>query len=195
MVGPSVRPVVLLVRQARAMRLHLLGTGASAGWPNPWCACASCRAAAEMGLVRGQTSALVDGRLLLDLGPDGPRAALRQGTSLQGVDVVAVTHAHPDHHAWPAWMWRGWAAGRRPLTLVAPPAVLEAARPRLDDTVTCVEVRPGDRVSAGGYELVALPARHARADVGPAVLYDVTGPDGARLLWGTDTGELPDDAL
>jgi adenosylcobinamide kinase/adenosylcobinamide-phosphate guanylyltransferase len=191
MVDPSGRSVVLLVRQARAMRVHLLGTGASDGWPNPWCACASCRAAASAGIVRGQTSALLDGRLLLDLGPDGPRAALRQGASLSDVEVVAITHAHPDHHAWPAWMWRGWAAGRRPLTLVAPPAVLAAARPHLDDTVTTVEVCPGDRVSAGGYDLVALPARHAAPDVGPAVLYDVTGPDGHRLLWGTDTGALP----
>jgi adenosylcobinamide kinase/adenosylcobinamide-phosphate guanylyltransferase len=177
------------------MRLHLLGTGASDGWPNPWCSCASCRAAAAQGLVRGQTSALVDGRLLLDVGPDGPRAALRDGVSLADVDVVAVTHGHPDHHAWPAWMWRGWAAGRRPLTLVAPPAVLEAARPRLDDTVTTVEVGAGARVEAGGFALTALPARHAGPDVGPAVLYDVTAPDGRRLLWATDTGVLPDAAL
>jgi adenosylcobinamide kinase/adenosylcobinamide-phosphate guanylyltransferase len=177
------------------MRLHLLGTGASDGWPNPWCRCASCIAAAAQGLVRGQTSALVDGRLLLDLGPDAPRAALRQGVSLSDVDVVAITHGHPDHHAVPAWMWRGWAAGRRPLTLVAPPAVLDAARRRLDETVTTVEVRAGDRVEAGGYQLLALPARHAGPDVGPAVLYDVTAPDGQRLLWGTDTGVLPVAAL
>ena len=177
------------------MRVRLLGTGASDGWPNPWCSCASCGAAAAAGIVRGQTSALVDDRLLLDLGPDGPRAALRQGVSLAGVEVVCVTHGHPDHHAWPAWMWRGWAAGRRPVTLVAPPAVVEAARERLDDTVQVVTVAPGDRVSAAGYDVVALPARHSRPEVGPAVLYDLTAPDGTRLLWGTDTGELPEQAL
>ena len=177
------------------MRVHLLGTGASDGWPNPWCRCPACRAALDLGLVRGQTSALVDGRLLIDLGPDGPRAALRHGVSLADVDTVLVTHGHPDHHAWPAWMWRGWAAGRRPLTLVAPPAVLEDARRRLDDTVTTVEVRAGDRVSVNGYDVVALPAHHAGPEVGPAVLYDLTGPDGQRLLWGTDTGVLPAQAL
>jgi adenosylcobinamide kinase/adenosylcobinamide-phosphate guanylyltransferase len=177
------------------MRVHLLGTGASDGWPNPWCRCASCRTALDVGLVRAQTSALVDGRLLLDLGPDGPRSALRSGVSLADVDTVLVTHAHPDHHAWPAWMWRGWAAGRGPLTLVAPPAVLADARPRLDDTVTTVEVRAGDHVSINGYDVVALEARHSRPDVGPAVLYDVTGPEGRRLLWGTDTGVLPEATL
>lgn len=177
------------------MRLHLLGTGASSGWPNPWCRCASCTAAADAGLVRGQTSGLVDGRLLLDVGPDAPRAALRQGTTLADVEAVLVTHVHNDHHLPEAWMWRGWARGRRPLTLVGPPAVLDAAARRLDDTVTTVQVRAGDRVSVAGYDVVALPARHGDAAVGPAVLYDVTGPDGARLLWATDTAALPEQAL
>lgn len=177
------------------MRVHLLGTGASDGWPNPWCGCASCAAATAAGLVRGQTSALVDGRLLLELGAEAPRAALRHGASLTGVEAVLVTHAHPDHHAWPAWMWRGWVPGRRPLVLVAPPAVLADAGPHLDDTVATQVVRPGDRVAVAGYDVVALPAAHAGPEAGPAVLYDVTAPDGARLLWGCDTGELPAAAL
>jgi adenosylcobinamide kinase/adenosylcobinamide-phosphate guanylyltransferase len=49
------------------MHVRMLGTGSSDGWPNPWCGCASCRAATAAGVLRGQTSALVDGRLLLDL--------------------------------------------------------------------------------------------------------------------------------
>ena len=177
------------------MRLQLLGTGASDGWPNPWCTCASCAAAAAAGIVRGQTSALLDDRLLLELGAETPRAALRHGTTLAGVEAVLVTHTHPDHHAWPAWMWRGWAPGRRPLTLVAPPAVVADARAHLDETVTAIEARAGDRLTVAGCEVVVLPAMHFGADVGPAVLYDVTAPDGTRLLWGCDTGELPAAAL
>jgi adenosylcobinamide kinase/adenosylcobinamide-phosphate guanylyltransferase len=177
------------------MLLRLLGTGASDGWPNPWCECASCGAAAAAGVVRGQTSALLDDRLLLDIGPEAPRAALRQGTSLAGVKAVLVTHAHPDHHASPAWMWRGWAAHRPPLTLVAPPAVLEQAKPRLDDSVTTLTARAGDELSVAGYAVRVLPADHGDASLGPAVLYDVTGPDRARVLWGTDTGPLLPQAL
>lgn len=177
------------------MRIRLLGTGSSDGWPNPWCGCGSCAAAASDGILRGQTSALIDDRLLVELGPDGPRAALRQGVDLRAVEVVLVTHAHPDHHAWPAWMWRGWAEGRRPLTLVAPAAVLAAAWPHLDPTVEAIEVSAGDRLHVAGYDVVAVPATHAGPAAGPAVLYDVTGPDGTRILWATDTGVLTGAAL
>ena len=172
------------------MRVRLLGTGSADGWPNPWCACGSCSAAAAQGVVRGQTSVLVDDRLLVDLGPDGPRAAVRQGVSLARVEAVLVTHAHEDHHGPAAWMWRGWSTPRGPLQLCAPPAVLAAAD-RLDGSVTTRAVHPGDRFEVAGYDVVALPAEHP----GGAVLYDVTGPDGGRLLYATDTGVLPAAAV
>ncbi|THJ70474.1 MBL fold metallo-hydrolase, partial [Candidatus Frankia alpina] len=51
---------------------------------------------------------------------------------------------------------------------------------------------PGDdplRLGAGdaGYLVRPLAARHGDASIGPAVLYDVTAPDGGRLLYGCDT--------
>lgn len=177
------------------MRVRLLGTGASDGWPDPWCACASCTAAAAQGVLRGQTGVLVDDELLLDLGPELPRAAVRQGTTLAGVRAVLVTHAHEDHHAPAAWMWRSWLPAPLPLTLVGPPAVLQAARGRVDPSITMVVARPGDRLRVGSYDVVVLPADHAGPEAGPAVLYDVTGADGSSLLYATDTGVLPEQAL
>lgn len=58
------------------MRVRMLGTGSSDGWPNPWCRCRSCAAARTSGRIRRQTSAPVDGRLLIELGHDGVRAAV-----------------------------------------------------------------------------------------------------------------------
>lgn len=177
------------------MRLRLLGTGSAAGWPNPWCSCASCAAAARQGVVRGHTSVLVDDRLLLDVGTEVARAALHQGVSLAGVEAVLVGHGHPDHHDVAAWRWRGWATTRRPLELLAPPAVLDAARPRLDPSVTVTAARAGDVHTVAGHEVRVLPAAHGAPDLGPAVLYDVTTPEGSRLLYGVDTGPLPDAAV
>ena len=62
------------------MQVRILGSGAADGWPNPWCACDSCAAARTQGVLRGQTSVLLDGRVLIDLGPDGLRAAARLGS-------------------------------------------------------------------------------------------------------------------
>ncbi|MCW2499012.1 MAG: cobU [Frankiales bacterium] len=168
------------------MRIRVLGSGASDGWPNPWCSCASCTAALAQGVVRGQSSVLVDGRLLIDLGPDGPRAAARYGESLAGVAGVLITHRHVDHHFPQAWVWRAWAEGTGRLEVLAPPLVLEQAS--FDPDVTATAAHPGGRHTVAGYAVVVLDAEHPD----DAVLYDVTGPDGARLLWATDTGVLPE---
>lgn len=162
----------------------MLGSGAADGWPNPWCACGSCRSALEQGVVRGQTAALVDDRLLLELGPEAPRAALRHGVSLAGVQLALVTHRHADHHTASGWPWRTWA-GAGPLTLLAPQAVLDDAP--LDAATTAVRAVPGGQHLLAGYAVGVLEAHHPDG----AVLYDVTGPDGGRLLWATDTGVLP----
>ena len=41
----------------------------------------------------------------------------------------------------------------------------------------------------------ALAADHGDASIGPALLYDITGADGERMLWATDTAPLPQQTL
>lgn len=171
------------------MHVRLLGTGAADGWPNPWCSCASCADARVRCDLRRQTSVLVDGAVLLDLSPALPA----DGVSLAGVHTVLVTHAHPDHCAPFALLWRHWALPVEPLTVVGPAGVLEACRPWLapDAPVSLVPVEPGDTLRCCGYDVRVLPADHEV----PTVIYDLTGPDGARLLYATDTGPLPEAAV
>ena len=167
-----------------------LGTGSADGWPNPFCGCASCTAQRASGRVRGQTSALVDGRLLLDCGPETPRAVERLGLDLTGLRHVLITHRHPDHCAPAFLLFRSWV-GDAPLDVLGPPEVVEACRMWVapDSPVNFVTVRPGERHRVGGYDVRVLDARHGSP--GSAVLYDVTAP-GGRLLYATDTGPLPD---
>lgn len=171
------------------MEVALLGTGAADGWPNPWCSCVSCADARERREQRRPTSALVDGVLLLDLAPGLPP----DGISLSRVHTVLVTHAHPDHCSPFALLWRHWAQLPGPVTVVGPAPVLEECRPWLapEDPVVLTAVEAGNELDVGGYRVRALAADHEV----PTVLYDVTGPDGDRLLYATDSGPLPTAAL
>ena len=174
------------------MEFTLLGTGASDGWPNAWCGCASC-ADQRTRTPRTPTCAAVDRRLLLDAGPEMPRQALRAGLNLADIEVVAITHAHDDHCHPSFLMHRSWVTDR-PLTVVGTSPVIDACRPWLapDQTVVdFVQVSAGDELEVAGFRLRAIPANHYAH--GEAVLWAVD--DGsAALLYATDTGPWPKPA-
>ena len=168
----------------------MLGSGAADGWPNPWCSCASCTAAREQGVVRGQTCALIGTDVLIDAAPVVGLLAGQQGVSLVDVRLALVTHGHLDHHFPQAWVWRAWADPTRRLTVVAPPSVLADAKRQLEDCEV-VEALPGDVLTLYGYTVRPLLAEHPD----DAVLYDLTGPDGGRVFYATDTGVLPEQTV
>ena len=174
------------------MDVVALGTGSADGWPNPFCACASCSSERAAGRVRGQTSVLVDGRLLLDSGPETPRAAERAGADLSRVRHVLITHQHPDHCSPAFLLFRSWV-GDGPLDVVGPPEVVELCRMWVapDSPVRFVAVSPGDRLRLGEYDVRVHAARHGPA--GASVLYDVATD--RRLLYATDTGHLPEETV
>jgi adenosylcobinamide kinase / adenosylcobinamide-phosphate guanylyltransferase len=171
------------------MRVRLLGTGSADGWPNPFCGCASCESARADGVQRAQTSALVDDVLLLDCGPETPRQAERAGRPLDDLVAVLVTHAHPDHFDPSFLLYRGWVDGR-PLHVLGPRGVVDRCADWLAPGagVELTALSPGDAVDVAGYRVRALPARHEAP--GGALLFDVTAPDGDRLLYATDTAQF-----
>ncbi|MFC7446297.1 bifunctional adenosylcobinamide kinase/adenosylcobinamide-phosphate guanylyltransferase [Rhodococcus daqingensis] len=179
------------------MEVVLLGTGAADGWPNPFCGCVSCLTLLARGESRAQTAALVDDVLLLDCGPEVPRAAVAAGRSLAGVRHILLTHAHPDHLGPLALLMRSWAGRRDPLDVVGPPEALDLCRDWVapGDPIRWVPVAPGDALTVGGHRVRVLPAAHRVLRDGDSVLYEVVGPDGRKLLWATDTGPLPADTL
>jgi adenosylcobinamide kinase/adenosylcobinamide-phosphate guanylyltransferase len=179
------------------MQVLLLGTGAADGWPNPWCQCNSCSWARSTGQVRTHSAALVDGSLLIDCGPEVPRQADRAGVGLAGVTTILLTHAHPDHVGPMALLWRSWAKRTEPLQILGPSSALDLCRDWIGpaDPVTLTPLQAGEEIHVGDHTIQVLAAAHAGSaqDIltADAVLYDVTGPDGARLLYASDTGPLP----
>lgn len=171
------------------MRVRLLGTGAADGWPQAFCRCDSCAAQRVGGVLRVPTSALVDEVLLVDGNADSPGAATRAGSDLAGVRHLLVSHAHVDHLAPQLLLFRSWVS-QEPIDVVGPASVIEACRPWVapDAPVRWIETRVGEEIELGRYRVRVLPANHRVMADGDAVLYDVEGPDGARLLWGCDTG-------
>ena len=170
-----------------AMDVLLLGTGASDGLPNCWCTCPTCTEARAAGTLRTNTSVLVDGRLLIDCGPEAPRQAQRAGRDLTGVRTVLISHAHDDHLDPIFLMYRGWVS-EEPLQVIGPAPAIERCREWVtpDQTgVTLTTVTAGDTFDADGFRVQVLPATHHA--YGEAVLYAIE-KGGRRLLYATDTG-------
>ncbi len=174
-------------------RLQLLGTGSADGWPNPFCTCASCLGARARGEVRGQSAALLDGTVLLDCGPEVPRAAVRAGADLGRVRLVLLTHAHPDHTSPAFLLFRAWAGQDDPLVVAGPADAVKPHAPWAapDAPLTLQVVTAGEELVVAGYRCRAVPGAHEVT----TLLWDVTCPDGSRLLYATDTGPLPPTAL
>ncbi len=176
------------------MRLLLLGTGASQGYPAVFCRCENCEAARERGgrSVRRRSAALVNDDLLLDFGPDVMAAARDERLSLHRAQYLLLTHADGDH------LYREnfdqhrarWAQPEIPTLQVygsaATLALIQAYPWSLDEMRVALHVvTPGQTWNMGPYRVTALRARHT--EVQQPLFYAVQ-QDAAALLYATDTG-------
>ena len=191
------------------MEVLVLGTGAADGWPTPFCACASCSDARDRGVVRRPTAALLGGRILLDAGPAIPASVAQAGRSLRGIHHVLVTHAHHDHLDPALLLSLDWNPTPHTVHVWGPPAAIDACRDWTGPS-TPVElhvVRAGETLRLptpeGTWNARVLPANHDPGRHGgvhdavaaEALLFDVTDPNGERLLYATDTGPLDPSTL
>ena len=176
------------------MEVLLLGTGAADGIPNPFCSCATCADHRERGELRTPTSVLIDGRLLIDPGPEAPRQVSRYGRDLTGLAAVLAGHAHSDHLDPAILMHRSWVT-QSPLEVIGPEPVVAWSRQWLDGDQTAISFRTvtaGDTVDVAGYRVSVLAANHEA--FGEACCYLVED-DFASVLYATDTGLLPESTL
>jgi adenosylcobinamide kinase / adenosylcobinamide-phosphate guanylyltransferase len=187
------------------VRVTLLGTGSADGWPNPFCDCHSCGTERADGRSRAPSAALIDDAILVDCGPTTPHLPGARRMSLANVAHVLVTHGHPDHLHPAFLLTRQWVPTGHVLHVWGPAAAMDLCRPWLGPDA-CVElhvVAPSDRLDlatpTGRYHVNAHPAAHTHGDgdalAEEALLFAVTDPGGARLLYATDTGPLPQSTL
>ncbi|MBA2596746.1 MAG: hypothetical protein H0V00_09010 [Chloroflexia bacterium] len=193
------------------MELTFLGTAASEGYPVAFCGCANCERARALGgpNLRNRSAAVVDGVLLLDLGPDVMAASLAYGIPLTGVRYCLLTHEHEDH------LDASHLLSRSPFNEVeAPRMTLYATAGALARAATAIDhhlppgglldpavqdqlnlaihpIAPGETFDAGPYRVTAVPAAHG-AKIVP--LLHIIERDGRALFYATDTGPLPDAA-
>lgn len=176
------------------MEVLLLGTGAADGIPNVFCRCRTCNDYRERGELRTPTSVLVDGRLLIDPGPEATRQVSRYGRDLSGLAAILAGHAHDDHLDPSLLMHRGWVTSS-PLEVAGPEPVIAITSKWLDPDQEAVRLRvltAGDEVELAGYRVLAIAANHYA--FGEALCYWISDASSA-LLYLTDTGPLSASAL
>lgn len=176
------------------MELKYLGTSASEGMPSLFCNCEACARARHAGgrNIRTRAQAIVDGKVLLDFGPDTFMHMLVHGVPLYRVQTCLVTHAHSDH------LFAPDLTRRTPIlaTVEASPLTIYGSAPTgqqvagiMKDTLTGrVEfalVKPYVAFEAEGYRITPLKANHV-PELEP--LNYLISKDGTTLLYAHDTG-------
>jgi phosphoribosyl 1,2-cyclic phosphate phosphodiesterase len=186
-------------KELSLFKLTVLGSAAAEAIPNPFCRCTVCQHARRVGgpEVRGRSAALINGDLLIDLGPDLISAANRSNLYLGDLHTALITHGHLDHWLPSNLAWRApsyTSTSLTPLTVYGPSDALSTLQPYLkrETALSCAAVTAGDRWRAGQYEIVAIPATHSQG-VLESLLYVIS--DGAHsVFYATDTSTLSEAA-
>lgn len=188
------------------MRAQFLGTAAAEGYPDPFCGCDNCRRSQALGWpnLRKRSALLIDGELLVDLGPDLLAAAQQHGVSLNPVRYCVQTHEHEDHFHPALFVARSPYCGVHDaprLDFYATPGAIERATraigsfAALGHDEACARlnlalhpIEPFQTFAVGPYRVTTVLAAHDPALV--PLLYLIER-DGHALFYATDTGPLP----
>ncbi|MEV0622701.1 ribonuclease Z [Nonomuraea sp. NPDC050404] len=168
------------------MQLHFIGTGSILS-------------------DRLSSSALIDGKLLIDT-PNGSMKAMRRtGLDPKQVDICLITHFHADHFADIIFLFLEQGIGRTrdsDLILVGPtgfadhveqlfelsyPGSWASTRPHVRPQFVELDTEHGGQWSGSGYHVRAYPMQHAVPTLG----YSIVDEAGARLGYTGDTSHCP----
>jgi ribonuclease Z len=182
-----------LIAQNAAVDLDLVFLGTSGSVPTAQ------RAPSALLLRRGGE------RLLFDCGEGTQRQLLRSAIGLPELREVFVSHFHADHYLGLPGMLKTFALRGRelPLTVYGPRGLkdlfstLRRVFGRLPYALELVELRPGDVLERGEYNLVTFPVAHAAESVGYSLVehprpgrFDVEAADALGVPSGPERGLL-----
>jgi ribonuclease Z len=144
-------------------------------------------------------------RILVDCGEGTQRQLLRSSVGLIELREVFITHYHADHYLGLPGMLKTFALRGRelPITIYGPPGLrdLFSALRRIFGKLTypydLVELRAGDLLARGDYELSAFAVRHGVSAVGYSLVeaerpgrFDVAAADALGVPSGPERGAL-----
>ena len=144
-------------------------------------------------------------RMLFDCAEGTQRQLLRSGVGLIELREIFLTHFHADHFLGLSGMLKTFSLRGRevPLDLYGPPGlknlftVLKRIFGKLTYPVNLNELRTGDVLERGDYNLVTFPVAHGVSSIGYALLehprpgrFDVEGADALGVPPGPERGAL-----
>jgi ribonuclease Z len=144
-------------------------------------------------------------RILFDCAEGTQRQLLRSGVGLVELREIFLTHYHADHFLGLPGMMKTFALRGRdvPLDIYGPPGlknlftVLKRIFGKLTYPVNLNELRAGDVLERGDYNLVAFPVAHGVSSVGYALIehprpgrFDVNEADALGIPPGPERGAL-----
>ncbi|MEK3890067.1 MBL fold metallo-hydrolase [Bacillus sp. FSL K6-3431] len=182
------------------MKVHVLGTAAAEGFPNPFCTCNVCEKARKLGgrNIRSRTSVIIDDVLKVDYPPDSFFHAIRDQIDMTLIKDLLMTHTHYDHFN-PGDLYNrieGFAHGiDYPLHIYGNDLAIQGFRQVLPSSqegkrFAYHRVLPFKEIKTQTATVTPLLADHDKLET--CLLYYIE-KDGKKILYGNDTGWFPEE--
>lgn len=182
------------------MKFTFLGTAAAEGFPAVFCNCECCNEARKSGgvNVRSRSQSIINDDFLLDLPADTYMHFLNNGILGHKIKYLFVTHSHEDHFYVDELQMRHGAFAHDMdvpvLNVYCSSGSYEKFHKQFEslENIKVTLIKPYERIIAGEYEVIQLPARHFEGD--GAVFY-IIKYQGKTLLYAHDTGYFYDEVF
>lgn len=188
------------------MKIKYYGTAAAEGLPAFFCECEVCQNARKKGgrNVRTRPQALVDGKLLLDLGPDTYMHTIYDDLPLPTIYTCLITHTHGDHIQPANVRFRSTpinatrVTDNNPFHVFGTQKVKDliwnntadfAAHMEKTGELIFTTIEPFVTYDKDGYKITPLKATHGAEE---AIFYMIQKEDKA-MLYAHDTGLFPEE--